>query len=275
MFLSYRNHGKRRYGKNPLYPHPRHQWEFQFFLEGECDWIRLQGRQRIVERVEAPALVVSGPESLHGWGGDDSDNCLCYIFHFDEAEDPVRFLIPPDGSRLVHFKQTEEPWIRSLYNRCTQAGSESSSIPCNPKKLQGSLEPLIHKIVASELSIFLLTNVSESEWEAPNNFAQLKVKKALAWYEANLSRGPNIPEVARAVQLSPTHLRRLFHKVRGMSPQEAFTRIQFDRAKWLMKSPLMTLEQIAENTGFGSASIFSRTFKARFGSSPRQFRNKE
>jgi transcriptional regulator GlxA family with amidase domain len=106
------------------------------------------------------------------------------------------------------------------------------------------------------------------------DFGKSKVIEALAWYNANLAFGPNIEEVAHAVHLSSTHLRRLFHKVWGTSPQAAFTHAQFERAKELMLDQVISLERIAEYSGFGSASAFSRAFKVEFGVSPKSYRSK-
>lgn len=274
MFLFYRNQGERRYGELPIQPYPRGQWEFQFFLEGECDLVVQQNGALKSERLYSPVLVLSGPECVHGWGGRKGDRCQNMIFHFDEAEYSVRSIIGPGGYRKVPFQATEIPALQRLYDRCGEARKRLGTTPLDVQKRAGFLEPLIYQIVAAELTLFFLKHVPKAEWGAPQNYGASKVKEAMAWYEANLSNAPNIADVARAIHLSPTHLRRLFHKIRGISPQNAFTHVQFERAKWLMKAPETTLEQVAESAGFGSASAFSRAFKSEFGISPREFRQK-
>jgi len=274
VFLFYRNQGERQYGDHPVQPYPRGRWEFQFFLEGEFTVVLQHNGIKKNERLKAPMLILTGPDCIHGWGGKPGDHTRNIIFHFDEAEYPIRSIVGADGYRRVPFQSSEIPVIQALYDRCGEARKRLGTTPLEVSKRAGFWEPLIYKIVAAELTIFFLKHIPKTEWGVPPNYGESKVKEAMAWYEANMSKAPNIAEVARAIHLSPTHLRRLFHKVRGTSPQLAFTHVQFERAKWLMRSPDMTLEQVGESTGFGSASAFSRAFKTEFGMSPREFRQK-
>ncbi len=272
MFLFYRNQGERRYGDTPVQPYPRGRWEFQFFLEGKFNLLLQQNGVNKSERLTAPILILTGPDCVHGWGGQSGDHTRNIIFHFDEAEYPIRSIVGANGCRKVPFQSSEIPIIQALHDRCDEARKRLGTTPLKVSKRAGFWEPLIYKIVAAELTIFFLKHIPKSEWGTPPNYGESKVKEAMAWYEANMSKAPNIAEVAHAIHLSPTHLRRLFHKVHGIPPQAAFTHVQFERAKWLMRSPDMTLEQVGESTGFGSASAFSRAFKSEFGMSPREFR---
>lgn len=272
MFLLYRNKGERWYGREPIQPYLRETWQFQFFLEGESDLIlREEGTTR-TERLIAPVVVVTGPQCNHGWGGRPTDHCLNLIFHFDEIDYAVRTIVGNAGYRKLRFRSSEIPFLQALYDRCAEARKAIGTTPLEVQRRAGFLEPLIYRVVASELALFFLRHLPKSEMGTPANYGETKVNEAMAWYEANLQLSPNIADVARAIHLSPTHLRRLFHKIRGVSPQSAFTHVQFERAKWLMRDPEMTLEQIGESAGFGSGSAFSRAFKAQFDTSPRDYR---
>ncbi len=274
MFLIYRNQGERRYGRAPIQPYPRKVWEFQFFWDGQCSLLVTKDGKQHSERILRPTLVVSGPDCIHGWGGKLEDRCQNMIFHFDEAEYAVRSIVGTQGFRKIPFRESEIPVLQMLYERCGEARKTIGTTPLEVQKRAGLLEPLIYRIVATELTLLFLKHVPKSEWGTPPNYELTKVNEAMAWFEANLSTGPQITDVARAIHISPTHLRRLFHKIRACSPQQEFTRVQFDRAKWLMRDPEMTFEQISANTGFGSSSAFSRAFKAKFHCSPREFRQK-
>lgn len=272
MFLLYRNQGLRYFGREPIAPYPRYAWEFQFTLSGECTMQVRQSGVTKTERLIGPVLSVTGPECVHGWAGKPEDECSSMIFHFDEADFTVRTIVSQTGYRNLRFAQSEIPALQALYDRCAEARRAIGTTPPEVKKRAGLFEPLIYRIVATELTLFFLKHIPKSELGPAPNFGESKVSEALAWYEANLAKSPSIAEVARAIHLSSTHLRRLFHKIRGVSPQSAFTHVQFERVKWLMRDPEMTLERIGENSGFGSASAFSRAFKAEFGVSPKQFR---
>lgn len=178
----------------------------------------------------------------------------------------------PEGYRKVRFQKEEIPFLQALYTRCTEARRAIGTTPIDEVKRFGFFQPLVYNIVSSELNLFILKHLPKSELGPTPNFGESKVKEAAAWYEANLSRNPNMSDVAHAVHLSSTHLRRLFHKIRGVSPQVAFTDIQFKRVKWLMRDSAITFEHIAEIAGFGSASAFSRAFSKEFGMSPKEYR---
>lgn len=272
MFLLYRNQGKRRFGLEPIPPHPRWAWEFQIITEGTCSLlIREKGVTR-EEPLVGPVMVIAGPECEHGWGGRPPDDCKVIVFHFDEIDFAVRSVVENTGYRCLKFSSSELPLLQSLYDRCAEARRAIGTSPPEAKKRAGFFEPLIYSIVATELTLFFLRHIPRAELGPAPNFSESKVTEALAWYEANLFKNPHISDVARAVHISSTHLRRLFHKIRGLSPQAVFTELQFKRVKWLMRDSGMTLEQIAESTGFGSASAFSRAFTKEFGLSPKEYR---
>jgi len=272
MFLVYRNQGERRFGLQPIAPYPRGVWEFQFMTGGECSLLLRKENGSREERLSGPTMAITGPDCVHGWGGDPSDVCQAIIFHFDEVNFTLRTMIGPGGYRLLPFSAAEIPFLQSLYERCGEARRAAGTSPPEVKKRAGFFEPTLYGIVALELTLFFLKHVPRSEIGPAPNYGVTKVTEAMAWYEANLARSPHIADVAHAVHLSPTHLRRLFYQIRGASPQAVFKQMQFDRVKWLMRDASMTLERIGESSGFGSASAFSRAFKMEFGVSPRVYR---
>jgi AraC family transcriptional regulator len=272
VFLLYRNRGERRFGLKPIFAYPRGAWQYQFIIEGETSITFRTGNREWEERLVAPVLSVTGPDCVHGFEGRPSDFCKVIVFHFDEADFTVRTIIGHDGYRRIPFSSAETPALHTLYERCGEARKTIGTTPAEAKKRAGFFEPLIYGIVGSEITLFILRHIPKAELGYAPNFSESKVSGALAWYEANLPRNPTMSDVADAVHLSPTHLRRLFHKIRGVSPQVAFTEIQFKRVKWLMRDPAMTFERIADFTGFGSASAFSRAFAKEFGLSPKAYR---
>lgn len=272
MFLRYRNQGQRRYGILPISPYPRGVWQFQFILEGQCSVLIREQNTTREERLIGPVLSISGPDCVHGFGGRRSDICQAMIFHFDDVDFTVRTIIGQTGHRRLRFSPDEIPLLQGLYDRCNEVRKTIGTLPPEAKKRAGFFEPLIYTIVANELALFFLRHIPKAELGPAPNFAESKVAEAVGWYEANLVRSPSAADVARAVHVSPTHLRRLFHKIRGVSPQMVFTQVQFERVKWLMRDSSMTLHQIGESSGFGSASAFSRAFKMEYGTSPKSYR---
>ncbi len=223
-------------------------------------------------RLHGPVFTVAGPGCVHGWGGRKADVCHVMAFHFDEADYTLRSVIGKTGYRCFRMAPGDLSAFQVLYERCNEVRKSPGFDSPEARRRAGVFAPLIYGIVACELTLYAVRHMPRAEFGPTPDFGTNKVAEAIAWYEANLSTGPNIQDVAHAVHLSPTHLRRLFHKVRGMSPQMAFTQVQFDRTKWLLRSLAMPLERVAESAGFSSASAFSRSFKKEFGVSPKVYR---
>ena len=298
MYLLYRNQGERRFGINPSVPHPRKSWAFQVNFEGDCSLLVRENNTTREHRLSGPVLSIAGPSCVHAWGGRSTDICKILAFHFDEADPILCSVIGQKGYRYVRISPASLLAIQALYERCNEVrrapGFISPSVHVSYGKLLvnpssedvpriASLDigkkaaifaPLVYGIVARELTLLFLKHLPRHELGSAPDFGENKVAEALAWYGVNMVTNPNIQEVAKAIHVSATHLRRLFQKVRGMSPQTALTRVQFERAKWLMRDFAMSLEQVAENSGFGSASAFSRSFKKEFGISPKTYREK-
>ncbi|SER55886.1 AraC family transcriptional regulator [Lentzea albida] len=76
--------------------------------------------------------------------------------------------------------------------------------------------------------------------------------------------------IAEAIGYSDRHLSRLFAKS-GQSVPQAILHARLDAARRLLGEPI-PLAEVAARTGFVSQAHFSRTYRARFGTTPRQDR---
>lgn len=85
-------------------------------------------------------------------------------------------------------------------------------------------------------------------------------------HEQDLSAG----RIAAAIGYSERHLSRLFAKS-GQSVPQAVLTARLDAARRMLAEPI-TLAEVAARNGFVSQAHFSRTYKARFGVTPRQDR---
>src|SRR5215218_642546 len=69
--------------------------------------------------------------------------------------------------------------------------------------------------------------------------------------------------------ISPRQLERLFQAHLGLTIGEHYLRVRLDRAQALLRQTTMPVIDVAVACGFVSASHFSRSYRARFGFSPR------
>ncbi|MBC8102409.1 MAG: AraC family transcriptional regulator [Cytophagales bacterium] len=84
--------------------------------------------------------------------------------------------------------------------------------------------------------------------------------------------GVSVHELAQGAGFSPAQFRRIFHTWVGASPQAYVTQCRLEEARRLLIVTDQTVDVVAQNVGFESASYFTRLFKQRFGAAPARFR---
>lgn len=83
---------------------------------------------------------------------------------------------------------------------------------------------------------------------------------------------PLIGELSEALGLSDGRLRTLFRESFGFSLGEYLRNHQLHRALALMREPGLSLSEVADQSGYSCLATFSRTFRARMGTSPGNYR---
>ena len=78
--------------------------------------------------------------------------------------------------------------------------------------------------------------------------------------------------MADHVHLSRAYLSMLFKRDTGQHFSAFLQRVRLEAACGLMAGRDLSIQEIADRTGFFDASHLSRAFKARYGCSPKQYR---
>lgn len=107
-----------------------------------------------------------------------------------------------------------------------------------------------------------------------NGVADMRVRKAVQFIEHRLDAPPSVEAVARYAGVSARQLERLFCLEIGMGPAAFLRHLRLEYARWLLENSTRKITEIAIDTGFADNSHFSRDFRAAYGSSPRDFRNR-
>ncbi len=102
----------------------------------------------------------------------------------------------------------------------------------------------------------------------------LVIAPALEFIRSHYMDDFSMDELAGLCGLSPTHFRRLFSSVMGMSPLEHLNTTRIRRAADCLRMTEDSILSISERVGFHSLSSFNRHFLAIMGQTPRQWRRR-
>jgi len=91
--------------------------------------------------------------------------------------------------------------------------------------------------------------------------------------EADFHDSISLTRVAKAVDVHPVHLARVFRKHHGCTPGEYVRRLRIDFACRQLSQSDASLVEIALAAGFAHQAHFSRVFKAQTGMTPSEFRS--
>lgn len=79
-------------------------------------------------------------------------------------------------------------------------------------------------------------------------------------------------DIAKAVNLSPNYFHTLFADVCKMTPRQYLEEYRLGVAKRLLITTMLTLGEIAEQSGFNNQQYLTKVFKSRVGCTPVQFK---
>ncbi|HEU4551506.1 MAG TPA: AraC family transcriptional regulator [Chitinophaga sp.] len=98
------------------------------------------------------------------------------------------------------------------------------------------------------------------------------ISKAQFLLHESLENHVDMEELARQLPMGYSSFRKAFRKITGESPNQYHINIRLNRAKDLLASTALNINEVAEQTGFDSVFYFSKLFKIKNGLSPNAFR---
>lgn len=231
-------------------------WEFMVCLSGSM--APDLGTTSTQNDMQSATLWVFPGHHSHGWRS--MAPCERAVFHFSQVPSELEQYLPDGGYYGMKLSPLDCERIRALAEETIAAHKASSAFI----GLQDS-------VLAGKLALIALRAIKPKQISS-NEIALQKTQQALDWYSIHMSEGPDQVAVARAVNVSPSYLRRLFHLAHGMSPKQAFVNTRMQAVDELLNDTALTLETIAERVGFANASTLRRAIKDHFGVNARQLR---
>jgi len=100
----------------------------------------------------------------------------------------------------------------------------------------------------------------------------IRVRHVVALMEEHRAAPLSVEQLAQAVNLSPSHLTRLFREQTGSSPARFARDLRLQHAYELIQTSFLSIKQVMAAVGWNDPSHFCRDFKQQFGVSPQALR---
>ena len=119
--------------------------------------------------------------------------------------------------------------------------------------------------ICSECAVFVM--------EASSRLENPIIEKASAFIMEHLSENISLEDTAQAVNVSSFYLSKLFKEEKNVNYVTYVTDARMEKARSLLKDPLLSIKEISAEVGFNDQNYFSRAFRNKFGMTPTEFRD--
>ena len=241
--LQYLNQGYRSFGAHPIAPHPRINWEFYAVMEGRCAPVMVNlPEQPLVSRT----LWVFPPWAVHGWRGEPGSECRIACFHFA--------FIPPPLEEM--FRNQEVISCKITAEQCRRLSAMAHEL--RPHFEQPTrLTHLFFQKALFELALMAAGHLDLEPLPALAQSGNSKVERAIAWFFEHMADSPTIEEVAHNINVSPSHLRRLFVLIHKESPRLTFKRLACSAPWNFSRKPTPNWRTLPRSAGTRAPAIFA------------------
>lgn len=121
-------------------------------------------------------------------------------------------------------------------------------------------------------AIFGILSADDFEVKEAKRLAPWQVRRAIDYMNDQLPRQIELQELAELAGQSQWHFCRAFKASTGLSPYQWQLEQRINMSKQMLLGTDVSLDTVANATGFGDAMHFSRTFRRRVGATPAAWR---
>lgn len=251
------NSGYRDFSVSPVPVVARLNWEIYVVTDGEL-------APTFDDRREIPLtkkFVWVMPAGLRfGWRSGDAP-VMRYAFHFTNLPSMLRNAVDKRGYFARSISDKEVGQIKEIFHRLETHFHKFE--PLSALQIERGM---------IDLSLLILDGVPVISDIPLDHVNEQRVESAISWYLDNMANCPTIEAVASVIHISVGHFRRIFKKVKGLSPYDFFAEMRMAQAKELLSYTSQTLTEVGKHCGF-SSSDFCRAFAKHTGVSPNRWRN--
>lgn len=215
-------------------------------------------------KVRKGSIVLISPDTSFRYFGDGVNYCDDWIYYDITTEEKNRLI--RDGvifDRPIYLRSTDE--LGSIIHKITY---EHYSADIYSKEMAKRY---------FEILFVKLIRLIKAGGDCPPGILSEK-STALSYLRSRIYADPcafgSIEYMANYVNMSVSGLQHSYKKLFGVNISNDVIASRIERAKTLLSSTNLTIDKIADSSGYGCTYSFLRQFKERCGCTPTQYRKK-
>lgn len=236
---------------SPLLPHSHSEMELMYFYSADCVEYLCKGK-KIKFSSEELAVINSGEiHACPNWG--NRCEAVCLIIDTD--------IFPKSARKYPKIvNKISDSRIKECFEKIKVLLSDKNINHCET-------EFKIYSIVYDILAILLHYTDYENICR-PNN----DIEEVLHYIKENLSDRITLENMAKICNLSKDRFSHIFKEYTGYSPIRFIIKQRIKKACGMLENNNMSIQEIALECGFCTASYFSETFAKYMKTSPLEYR---
>lgn len=261
-----------------------YDYEMFYVAEGKAN-IKIENNILIMDKGK---IIIVPPDTSHSFWINDDEKPIIYWVHFDfkyrHDVHSLDKLVTEHNSILYSEKLINENYIRSKV-QYIDGFDLTNSIMINNKEIESYFKELFniyekHNLLWQIDSKILFLKIFKCIFdELMEEFSiKYKYKKSasdvvIEYIHNNYNRKITLRELAEQVAISEDYLGKMFKKNTGKTIIEYLNNYRISKAKEFLMDLRLSIEDIAEMTGFSDIYYFSKVMKKIEGVSPSRWRN--
>ena len=179
--------------------------------------------------------------------------------------------LPYDFSYLERMHL--DPRLRSAISALTELGSSCSAFALLRADLL--IRDLFEELLKANRDAYKSSQNIQAAKASTRLEIFRRVSHARDWMDAHFNTTITLEDIAIQAAMNSQHFLRMFKQVYLITPHQYLIERKLGRARQLLESTGMTINEICGDIGFESVFSFSILFKNRFGMAPSHFRRGE
>lgn len=217
-------------------------------------------------------VFVIGTERSHGFSDAVGFKICNIMFGFDEFFGQSSDICSSQSFRSLFFGKD------GLQSKLTLPPDEFIRICDVLKMLQNEYETDSDGRETLLRSYFMMLSVILSRLfaskESGKNRSAENITAAAEFIERNFTEKLTLDSIAEVTHYSARHFVRIFTETYHQTPQEYIVSLRLRRACNLLEEGELSVEETAQQSGFGDGNYFSRVFKKQMGITPSEYRRR-